>query len=58
MFAKANVIREPVVFWSAPAKRSGDGALDRIDTKLKSGESMPASKAASPLRSAAALQII
>src|SRR6185369_5034384 len=42
-----------VVIWSAPAERSGDGALDRhyvIDCLQ--------SKAVSPLRSATALQII
>src|SRR6185295_11761998 len=38
--------------WSAPAERSGDGALDESASKDK-----PLSKAVSPLRSATALQI-
>jgi hypothetical protein len=53
--------------WSAPAERSGDGALDRViqsdaacTTRIKSSLAVVGhrkSKAPSPLRSAGALQM-
>jgi len=45
------------VLWSAPAERSGDGALFFVQAPGIASEVEKASKAPSPLRSAGALQI-